>query len=867
MANGLANLSHKNTTSNKDYTTNMPKLTRGFSKVQANQVFVNETRSHIENNYRNLNDLNEINYLNKFLNNELTCYSFMLPNLNQFEDYKFKEYLQNDLLEMPAQYNLTESGHLNWWTQNNWENVCRPLYPMITSGDGNCLLHAASLAMWGLHDRYLILRKALNSTLKQIKEDNSSPLWRRWKWEQMCQNRKYGLIYNNDEWAKEWQSLLKLSSYQPRMANQQTTSTSSNKHSEGKYQNSTLDNQSHQSSSSISSSSLKSTYMQGNNQDSGTCYFESLEEFHVFLLADILQRPIIIVSDTMLHDLNGDPLSPIPFGGIYLPFECELSKCHRYPLVLAYDSAHFSALVLMDEDKDLYENEQENYYDDEPERILTNKEINQLNKKLQLRPPYSIIPIQYSNKELLPIHFAYDPGEDYDWSNFPTKNFVKQTKTGATSNNKLSSTSNSSSNHSLNDNMSVSSSNNNKNLPNFNHEENDSYSEMTRSEKMFLIQKYLDICKLELFDSGPLSTKRNTQVFNSNGMCASIYNIQVPVPFSINGIDSKAHKSKSTNRFQKFFLNLFKRSSTSEVSKRENKSNNETNEKNNSIFSSKLRKSIRNNYAPSQVDNKKSTLTTISSNPQVSNENSKSLTPKLKVIQSPPDPKNSKSQQLEPVTNMIFHKIQTYKNWNSLFHSLNNTNSFLGVKLNLAKPPRFRQVILNYIDSARNRLEHMRQQHKAQIILQQQQQKQQQIYLQQQQLKQQQQTLQSKEVFGQRQRLTPRYINVNNGSRKMSNLSAQPKTMPVSHSNSWSYNEKEINYESISRDTYRPQQHQEVSYQVNKHEINYSQTNKNLHSYNNSYSNVTNGHLKDLKNTDYVYENDEDGDFETIHHL
>lgn len=290
----------------------------GFSKVQANQDFVNETRNHIENNYKNLNDLNELNYLNKFLNNELTCYSFMLPNLNQFEDYKFREYLQNDLLEMPAQYNLTESGHLNWWIQNNWENVCRPLYPMITSGDGNCLLHAASLAMWGLHDRYLILRKALNSTLKQIKEDNTSPLWRRWKWEQMCQNRKYGLIYDEDEWAKEWHSLLKLSSYEPRVPNQQTTSSScSSKQSNSNQRYSRpggMDsNKSRESSSSVSSSSVKSGgHDPSGNNENGTCYFESLEEFHVFLLANILQRPIIIVSDTMLHDLNGDPLSPIP---------------------------------------------------------------------------------------------------------------------------------------------------------------------------------------------------------------------------------------------------------------------------------------------------------------------------------------------------------------------------------------------------------------------------------------------------------------------------------------------------------------------------------------------------------------------------
>lgn len=41
--------------------------------------------------------------------------------------------------------------------------------------------------------------------------------------------------------------------------------------------------------------------------------------------------------------------APIPFGGIYLPLEVPASKCHRSPLVLAYDQAHFSALVSMEQ--------------------------------------------------------------------------------------------------------------------------------------------------------------------------------------------------------------------------------------------------------------------------------------------------------------------------------------------------------------------------------------------------------------------------------------------------------------------------------------------------------------------------------------
>jgi OTU domain-containing protein 7 len=133
-----------------------------------------------------------------------------------------------------------------------------------------------------------------------------------------------------------------------------------------------------------------------NNQDG--VYFESLEEFHVFVLAHIIQRPIIIVSDTVLHDSNGEPLAPIPFGGIYLPLECDVKKCYSYPILLTYDSAHFSALVLMD---------------DGSSPIKQND------------VPFPIIPITYSNMDLLTIHFSYDPGKNFDWPKYQT-NFLNK---------------------------------------------------------------------------------------------------------------------------------------------------------------------------------------------------------------------------------------------------------------------------------------------------------------------------------------------------------------------------------------------------------------------------------------------------------
>jgi OTU domain-containing protein 7 len=48
--------------------------------------------------------------------------------------------------------------------------------------------------------------------------------------------------------------------------------------------------------------------------------------------------------------VNGEDLAPIPFGGIYLPLECPPVDCHRSPLVLTYDAAHFSSLVVMEKE-------------------------------------------------------------------------------------------------------------------------------------------------------------------------------------------------------------------------------------------------------------------------------------------------------------------------------------------------------------------------------------------------------------------------------------------------------------------------------------------------------------------------------------
>jgi len=89
-------------------------------------------------------------------------------------------------------------------------------------------------------------------------------------------------------------------------------------------------------------------------------FYESLEELHVFVLAHVLYRPIIIVADTILKDANGEAMAPISFGGIYLPLERSADECYRTPLLLTYDAAHFSAIVPMESSTDCSEEKKMN---------------------------------------------------------------------------------------------------------------------------------------------------------------------------------------------------------------------------------------------------------------------------------------------------------------------------------------------------------------------------------------------------------------------------------------------------------------------------------------------------------------------------
>lgn len=276
---------------------------------------------------------------------EMPDYTFTLPDLSIYCD-EFRTFLEKDLIECSTLNSLESASRLNWWADAGF---CRKLWPLATTGDGNCLLHAASLSMWGFHDRKLTLRTALHAMLATTEYKDA--LWRRWRFQQTRLNKQAGLVYSEVEWAKEWDEIVSLAAPEPRQSKCGTR--------------------------------RRSLAVTESIDDNAT--YESLEEIHITALAHVLRRTIIVVADTVLRDLNGEAMAPIPFLGVYLPFEVPAVDCHRAPLLLTYDMAHFSALVSMET-----ANEQ----------------------------PPPLIPLIDIENVLLPIHFCIDPGPSFEWKSY-----------------------------------------------------------------------------------------------------------------------------------------------------------------------------------------------------------------------------------------------------------------------------------------------------------------------------------------------------------------------------------------------------------------------------------------------------------------
>lgn len=240
---------------------------------------------------------------------------FYLPNLLSL-DPEILCFFFDDLIDMQTLERLEHFHHLNWWAIKEPKNR---LYPIVTRGDGNCLLHAASLGIYGVHDKELTLRGSVHRLLPQLPS-----LRRRWQHEMELRFKEFGfdIELTGEQWSSEWDDILKMSSPAPLSKPPESTTPPE--------------------------TSVDSDYYSMDNLNK--VKYRSLEDFHVYVLANVLHRPIIVIAMSHLYSQdNQDLLAPVYFGGVYLPLEREPQLCFKTPLILAYDSSHFCPLLPMEE--------------------------------------------------------------------------------------------------------------------------------------------------------------------------------------------------------------------------------------------------------------------------------------------------------------------------------------------------------------------------------------------------------------------------------------------------------------------------------------------------------------------------------------
>ncbi|XP_059047890.1 OTU domain-containing protein 7B-like isoform X1 [Achroia grisella] len=303
------------------------KLSRGISRATDNEGLVWALRSNTEPEPNTLS----------------SDHILLLPDISVYPP-DFRTFIEKDLLETATLVTLESASILNWWRHGRVPGAPR-LLPLATSGDGNCLPHAASLAAYGFHDRLLALRTKVQALLSGEGGDVlTNAIKRRWRWSESFALRSAGLTPSEAEWEREWADAVTAASAEPRPR----------------------------------------------PQPSAAPHYTGLDQLHVFALAHVMRRPVVVFADVALRDFRGDPIAPIPFGGVYLPLELEPEVCSKAPILLAYDAGHFSALVPC-----------------EP-----------------LPTDGARVPLEDQAGNAMPIRFNVDPGEEFRWDMEPDQKTI-----------------------------------------------------------------------------------------------------------------------------------------------------------------------------------------------------------------------------------------------------------------------------------------------------------------------------------------------------------------------------------------------------------------------------------------------------------
>ncbi|CAF0818810.1 unnamed protein product [Didymodactylos carnosus] len=199
---------------------------------------------------------------------------------------------QHYLIDQTMYKLLNDSKIINFIPQ------LQKLYPVRTSGNGNCLLHACLIAIAGVHDFNLYLRDCLT----QFMDVHEQSLKKRWQIERLKNDQKLGITTEDNRLDTEWKELCDLVRYE--------------------------------------------------NKGDGTIKnLQFLEAVHIFSIANMFCRPIIVLSEHVVRNKHGEAISINDIMGIYLPILSSQNNCTKDPIVIAYDKSHFCPLLTCDAER------------------------------------------------------------------------------------------------------------------------------------------------------------------------------------------------------------------------------------------------------------------------------------------------------------------------------------------------------------------------------------------------------------------------------------------------------------------------------------------------------------------------------------
>ncbi|XP_065092722.1 ubiquitin thioesterase trabid [Ochlerotatus camptorhynchus] len=209
--------------------------------------------------------------------------TFSLPADIEELPLALQEQLYEELLDRDAQKQLEMPPPALNWSLEITERLGSRLMVLWNRSAGDCLLDSAMQATWGVFDRDNTLRRALADSLHQC----GHFFYPRWKENEILQAALLHYTLAESQLEEDWSTLLSLAS-QPG---------------------------------------------------------SSLEQLHIFVLAHILRRPIIVYGVKYVKSFRGEDIGYARFEGVYLPLLWEQSFCITSPIALGYTRGHFSALV------------------------------------------------------------------------------------------------------------------------------------------------------------------------------------------------------------------------------------------------------------------------------------------------------------------------------------------------------------------------------------------------------------------------------------------------------------------------------------------------------------------------------------------